>query len=199
MNSSTPLYIQVEEAINEFKTNVTKLRSQQTQIDDMMVKGTEALGNMLGRVALIDQLKDEVDAQMQQLEQFRHKIGNESAKHQQESKLAIQEVRTTSEERRLEFLALIRELRHALQKSEQEYKAGLQETKTRLTGLHHTLDNSMSDIQKTFKARSRQQDAIIVEVSNRLESLELSYSRRIKLLTGAVLLLGFIAILSILL
>jgi chromosome segregation ATPase len=189
-SSGTPLYVQVEDAIKEFKTSVQKLRDQQSQTDGMLVRGTEALGNMVNQVALMDKLKEEVERELHLMEQYRSTISQDYAEQQAQVDRAVANLKTTIDIRRQEMLGMVRELRQAQQKSEQDLNQ-------KLADLQLSLNSSTTDLKASLKTLAKLQNNTTTELFSKLETLEANHSSRLRQSTWVLVAVAVVAIVAI--
>jgi adenylate kinase family enzyme len=126
-NNGTTLYLQVEEALAEFKKGVAKLRSQQTLTDTILTQSSQALDNLLLQIARGDCLKEEVEADLRLAESFREAISQKTAEVHNQILNDLQESKSRTDKalnnlkldlsvRRQELLGMIQELGQGLAK-----------------------------------------------------------------------------------
>lgn len=117
----THLYLQVEEALEAFKSGVGILRDQQTQTDTLLSRGNEALDNLVQQVARIDKMQEEVEMDLRLMERFREKADQEFTllhqkvltdvnEHNEQTKNALDNLKADLSIRRQELLGLIQDL-----------------------------------------------------------------------------------------
>lgn len=189
----TPLYLQVEEALEAFKTGITRLRDQQSQTDSLLAKGNEALDNLMEQVTRIDRMQEDVETDLRLMERFRENAEKERSKfqeqvlrdisqHQEQTKEALGNIRTDLSVRRQELLGMIRDLDANIRASQENSQTLAKEFSGRL--------ETQAEAARIY-AEDRVQDAVeqCNELTARIEWAE-KWVRR--------LLWGFIA-LSILL
>ena len=191
-SSGTPLYLQVEDAISQFITSLTKLQDQQAQTESMLLKGTEALGNMVSQVALMDTLKDDVARELALIDQYRATISTQYADQHTRTEEALAKLKATIDVRRQEMLGAIREYQQVHQRSVVDFDQ-------RLNRLQLSMNNSTSDIRASITGLATLQNNTITELISKLEMLEASNATQKKHLTWALTTVAAIAVIAVML
>lgn len=196
-SNETPLYLQVEEALKDFQSGVTRLKSQQAETENLLAEGNQALENLVLQVARIEKLQEQVESDLRLLERLREKTVQEiSALHQRvltdasahevRTKKSIDNLRTDLSVRRQEALGLIRDLRQdllSLERANAAAKAELEQDRASIKSLLDEMETGL------LHCRGQLQD-----LANRLSSQD----KRIRFLFGAIVILTLGTILSML-
>lgn len=117
----TDLYLQVEQALNDFQQGVTRLKAQQAETETLLSNGNEALENLVRQVALTEKMQSQVESDLRLLERFRisqaeenarfcSQMGAELNRQKQIAEKNLANVKTDLSIRRQELLGLIGDL-----------------------------------------------------------------------------------------
>lgn len=179
VNNGTSLYLQVEEALHEFKTGVTRLRDQQAQTDALLARGNEALDNLVHQVSRVDKMQEDVEADLRLLERFRENMDSEFSRlhtairtdmtqQEQQTRQALDNIKTDLSVRRQELLGLIRDLRQGLVNLEKDNR----ETLTGLSGQIQVQKSSGDKLAADLDTRFKGIAAWHSDLTARIISLE---------------------------
>lgn len=179
VNNGTSLYLQVEEALHEFKTGVTRLRDQQAQTDALLARGNEALDNLVHQVSRVDKMQEDVEADLRLLERFRENMDSEFSRlhtairtdmtqQEQQTRQALDNIKSDLSVRRQELLGLIRDLRQGLVNLEKDNR----ETLTGLSGQIQVQKSSGDKLAADLDTRFKGIAAWHSDLTARIISLE---------------------------
>jgi len=199
-SSGTPLYLQVEEALGEFKTGVTKLRAQQAQTDTLLSKGDQALENLVHQISRVDSLKSDVESDLRLMEQFRETIAKEArelqnrihtdfSEHELQTSEALSNLKTDFSVRRQELLGLIQAVRHSTETVEQSYKDIKAEMVQNLIAQEKAMEGMANELGPKVRSLSAHQS----QLSGKIIALE----KKSNYLIWAVIGLGIVAVLAL--
>lgn len=165
-----PLYLQVEEALKDFQTGVSRLKAQQRETESLISSGNQALENLVLQVARIEKMREQVESDLRLLERFREQIDGEMSEfrqqvlaefnqHQEQTYIRVDNLKTDLSVRRQELLGLIRDLRQELRGLEQEF-AGAKRTLDYLRGNEEAREKALAGLKQQVQTCQRYQEEL---------------------------------------
>jgi len=199
-NSGTPLYLEVEAALKDFKTGVSSLREQQAKTETLLAQGGEALDTLVQQMARVDSLKEDVESDLRLLEKYKGSLDKkvtaaqqqfleELEEYQQTTRKSMDNVKTDLSLRRKELLGLIQEAQDNLKALENLSQQREQNFQRQLHHHRRDLDTALEKV----KAKLRAGEELNGLLSNRLGQME----KRFKYLVLAVAAMGLLTLVAL--
>jgi chromosome segregation ATPase len=158
MSQSKPLYLQVEEALKDFQSGVSRLKAQQRETESLIASGNQALENLVLQVARIEKMREQVEGDLRLLERFREQIDGEMSEfrqqvlaefnqHQEQTDSRVDNLKTDLSVRRHELLGLIRDLRQQVKELEEKV-GGAKKNLEDLQGNEEARDKALAGLRQ---------------------------------------------------
>lgn len=144
-NEGTTLYLQVEQALKDFQTGVTKLQSQQAETEILRLKNDEALKQLVGLLAQAENVRAQLEAKVRLLAEFRLALTQENAEFTNSTKAEIKRLREDESKARA---SLQTEVECRQQQLTGQVKRIESATQSELQGMQATLNYSLEQLEQ---------------------------------------------------